>query len=253
MNPSSLRSSWWNTHRFTLLLAGVGILGTAIVLLRVAHGVGVSGDAKYYIELARALAEGGRGLEWLAGQATKLEGYYPRTGFTLGTSALWPPLYPALLAISGGFAFDARSVAGPFNAVAFGLTIFVAGQWMREAVRSRFLIVLGCALIAFSVTVAYWASWAFSEAAFILLAILALLNANKFLKSGERSALIWAAIFSASACLTRYSGVFLVLALVPLLALQPGRGLREKLRRIGLSGISHIGSLPAQRAAQTRW
>ena len=148
-----------------------------------------------------------------------------------------------MLAISGGFAFDARSVAGPFNAVAFGLTIFVAGQWLREAVRSRFLIVLGCTLIAFSVTVAYWASWAFSEAAFILLTVLALLNAAKFLKSGDRSALILAAAFSALACLTRYSGVFLVFAVVPLLASQHGPALREKLRRICVYLMISIGPL----------
>ena len=248
MKPGALLVSWWNTHRFTLLLAGLGAMGTAVVLLRVAHGVGVNGDAKYYIELARALAEGGRGLGWLSGQVTELvwEDYSRWSGpsaLPLHGSALWPPLYPAMLAISGGFAFDARSVAGPFNAVAFGLTIFVAGQWLRAAVRSRFLIVLGCTLIAFSVTVAWWASWAFSETTFILLTVLALLNVSKFLKSEQRSALMWAAAFSALACLTRYSGIFLVLAVVPLLALQPGPALREKLRRIGMYLMISIGPL----------
>ena len=248
MEPGSLLVSWWNTHRFSLLLAGLGILGTAIVLLRVAHGVGVSGDAKYYIELARALSEGSRGLEWLAGQATELvwEDYSRWTGptrFPLLTSTSWPPLYPALLAISGGFAFDARSVAGPFNAVTFGLTIFVAGQWLRAAVRSRFLIVLGCSLIAFSVTVAWWASWAFSETTFILLTVLALLNVSKFLKSEQPSALMWAAAFSALACLVRYPGVVLALTVVPLLALQPGPTLREKLQRIGAYLMISTGPL----------
>ena len=239
MERGSLGVSWWNAHRFTLLLAGLGVLGTAIVLLRVAHGVGVSDDAKYYIELARALAEGERGLEWLSGQLTELvwEDDSRWTGpyaYSLDHSAWWPPLYPTLLAISGGFALDPRSVAGPFNAVAFGLTVFIAGQWLRARVRAYFLIVLGCALIAFSVALTLTASLAYSEAAFILLTVLALLNADEFLKSGERSALLWAAAFSALACLTRYSGVVLVLTVVPLLALQPGPALRERLRRIGV-------------------
>ena len=38
---------------------------------------------------------------------------------------------------------------------------------------------------------------------------------------------MWAAAFSALACLTRYSGIVLVLAVVPLLALQPGPALRK--------------------------
>ena len=50
-----------STDRFGLLLALFGVLGTALILTRVHHGVGVNGDAKYYIEVARALAEGGRG------------------------------------------------------------------------------------------------------------------------------------------------------------------------------------------------
>ena len=119
----------------------------------------------------------------------------------------------------GGFAFDARSVAGPFNALAFGLTIIFTGHWLRASVRSRLLIVLGCALVAFSTPVAWMASWALSEAVFIPLTVLALLSAYKFLRSGERSALIWAAVFSALACLTRYSGVVLVLTMIPLMAL----------------------------------
>ncbi len=219
----------------------MGVLGAAIVLLRLVHGVGVGGDAKYYIELARALAEGGRGLEWLSGQATELVGV--NTRFELHVSALWPPLYSIMLALSGGFAFDARSVAGPVNAAAFGLTVFVAGLWLREAVRSRLLIVLGCALIAFSVTVTYWASWALSEAVFIPLTVLALLSIHRFLKSGGWPTLILAAVFSALACLTRYSGVFLVLVVVPLLALRPDPALSGKLRRIGVYLMVSIGPL----------
>ena len=230
MEPRLLRVSWWHARRFTLLLAGLGILGAAIVLLRVAHGVGVSGDANYYIELARALSEGGRGLEWLSGDDSR----WYLTRYPPALSAWWPPLYPALLAIFGGFAFDARSVAGPFNALAFGLTIIFTGYWLRASVRSRLLIVLGCALVAFSTPVTWMASWALSEAVFIPLTVLALLSAYKFLRSGERSALIWAAVFSALACLTRYSGVVLVLTMIPLMALQPCTALRERLRHIGV-------------------
>ena len=210
----------WRPDRFTLLLALLGVVGTALVLLRLYHGVGVNGDAKYYIEVARALAEGERGLQWFLGQIpTLLWDDYTVWGtaplvFRLEQSAQWPPLYSVLLAMFGGFAFDARDIAGPLNAVAFGLTIYVAGQWMRLVVRSRLLVVLGCAAILFSVTVAGRATWAYSETVFMLFASLALLNATRHLKEQNRSSLIWAAAFTALACLTRYSGIVLILSAV---------------------------------------
>ena len=231
--------------RFTLLLAGLGVLGTAIILLRVAHGVGVNGDAKYYIELARALSAGWEGVEYLLGQTPHLvwDDYSRWSGpaeLPVEKSALWPPLYPMLMAAAGGFAFDARDVAGPFNAVAFGLTVFVAGMWMRLYVRSRFLVAMGCAAIVFSVTLAYWASWAFSEITFVLLATLALLFGSKYLTSGKAAALVLAASFTALACVTRYSGIVLILAIVPLMALRRGPDMSEKLRSIGLYAIISV-------------
>ena len=51
---------------FTLLLVALGLLGAALVLLRVSHGVVVGSiDGRYYIQLARALSEGLPGLDWL--------------------------------------------------------------------------------------------------------------------------------------------------------------------------------------------
>lgn len=214
--------------RFGLLLALFGVLGTALILIRIHHGVGVNGDAKYYIEVARALAEGELGVQWLLGQTPQLAWEdYTQWGadpfvFHLGDSAKWPPLYSVLLAVFGGFALDARDIAGPLNAIAFGLTIFVAGQWMRLVIRSRLLIVLGCAAILFSVTVAGRATWAYSETAFILFVTLALFNATRYLSDQDRSSLIWAAAFTTLACLTRYSGIVLMLSVVSVLILRSG-------------------------------
>ena len=226
--------------RFTLLLAALGLLGATLILLRVSHGVVVGSiDGRYYIQLARALSEGVPGLDWLLGQSQHLVWndysiwngplYIPQE-----TSAFWPPLYPLLLAGGGGFAFDARDIAGPFNAVAFGATVFMAGQWMQLHVRSKPLVALGCAAIVFSVTPSYWASWAYAETTFILFATVALFHIDRFIANEKRSALVWAAIFTAMACLTRYSGVVLILSVAPLLALRRGTDLPEKLKCIGL-------------------
>ena len=54
---------------------------------------------------------------------------------------------------------------------------------------------------------------------------------------------MWAAGFSALACLMRYPGVVLVLTVLPLLALQRGPALREKLQRIGVYLMISTGPL----------
>ncbi len=218
----------------TLLLAAFALLGTSLILLRVAYGVGVIGDAKYYIAVARALADGATGAQWLMGQIPALPALIDTEPFTLEISGFWPPLYPVLLAGSGGFAFDARDVAGPLNAVIFGMTVFVAGLWLRHRIRSRFLLVVGCAAVLFSAPLVWIASWAMSEALFVLLVTLSLYCFDRFLESEERALLIWAAIFTALACLTRYSGVTLIFVAALLLALQHGAVFSEKARRIGL-------------------
>ncbi len=132
--------------RFILLPTAFAILATALVLLRVADGVGILGDARFYLVKAGALADGGPGLLYLIGQTThpSWQDYLVSVGspdwLTLDASVLWPPLYPTLLAVAGGFTFDPRDVAGPLNALIFGLTLFVAGQWLRRRIKSTFLV-----------------------------------------------------------------------------------------------------------------
>ena len=231
---------------FTLVLGCIAALGATLVLFRVAHGVGLRTDGMYYIELARALAEGQRGLAWLSGSMPHLvwgehpawEGYTP-----LVQSAFWPPLHSMLLVLAGGFVIDPLAVAGPLNAAAFGLTILIAGHWLRQRVRSRFLVTLGCIAIFCSIPIAWWASWVMGEAIFILLTTLALFCSDRFLASGQRSSLMWAAVFTALACLTRYAGLFLIVAFLPLLALQHGAALPERARRIGLYLVISVAPL----------
>ena len=225
---------------FTLTLAALGLLGTTLILLRVSHGTVVGSiDGRYYIQLARVICEGLPGIDWLLGRSQHLvwEDYSLWHGpqyISLQASASWPPLYSLMLAVGGGFASDAREIAGPFNAIAFGVTVFVAGRWMLLHVRSRSLVALGCAAIVFSVTPSYWATWAYTETIFILFATVALFQFDKFLTTEKRSALVLAASFTALACLTRYSGVVLIVATAPLLALQPRVDLPVKVRRLGL-------------------
>ena len=211
------RAVRFRPDRFTLFLAAIAVLGAALIFLRIANGVGVMGDSGPYLSMARKLTTGEGWLLWPS--------VY---------NASWPPAYPTLLALVSGFVFDPRGVAGPINAAAFGLTIFIAGHWLRQRVQSRLLAALGCLAILVSIPVVWAASWVWSEAIFILITTLALFHGDKHLKSGKRSALVWAAVFTSLACLTRYSGVAVILGFVPLIALHRGTASVEKARRIGL-------------------
>ena len=193
----------WRPDRFTLLLAVLALLGAALILARqVNYGVSINTDSVFYITVARNLLEG--------------------EGFVTLTKELyvqWPPLYPLLLAGASLFIFDPLDVAGPLNAAIFGLTIFAAGQWLRQRIHSRFLVLWTCLAILLSIPLTKNASKVMSEPSFILFVTLSLLHTDYFLHQGKRASLLWAAVFTALACLTRYIGpalIFTVLLLLPL-------------------------------------
>ena len=198
-------------RRYTLLLAAVAALGAGFVLLRgITYGVGLHFDSVSYITVARGL---------LAGEGL------------VSVSTWWPPLYPILLAAPGLLGLDPHAVAGPLNALLFGLTIFVAGHWLRQRIASRLLALWGCLAVASALHLTTVASFALSEPAFILFVTLALFTMDQYLRDGKRASLIWAALFVALVCLTRYFGLILVITLLPLLLLRPGLPLPEKLKR----------------------
>ena len=206
--------------RLTLLIAASALLGTGLALARTSiWGVALHWDSVNYIEVARSL---------LAGEGFIQPAWYL---FHADAYVLWPPLYPLLLAGSGPGAADPYDAAGPLGAVAFGLTILVAGRWMASRLDSPHLVLWACLALALSVPLSRMASAALSEAPFILFATLALARADAFLRDGERSALLWAATFTALACLTRYAGVALILAVTPLLLLRSGPSPGERLRQ----------------------
>ena len=214
---SAVRVPAWAAGRrpdhFTLLLATAAVLGAGLVLLRLAsYGPAVSPDGVGYIMAARNL---------LAGDGL------------VGYGVLHPLLYPVMLAGGGLFGLDPYAVAGPLNAVLFGLTVLVAGWWLRRHLHSRFLWLWGCFSTALALPLAEMASYALSESAFILFVVLALTQIDTHLRGGGRASLIRAAAFSALACLTRYMGASLILAVIPLL-LAAQVAPREKMKHIAV-------------------
>ena len=232
-NPHSAASR----RLYILLPAALAVLGAVLVLLRNhPYGPGLHFDAVNYIGTARNLLDG--------------EGWIEFHG---SRYAAYAPIYPTLLALSGLVSgFDPRDIAGPLNALLFGLTVFVAARWLMEIITSRWLALWGGLAAALSLPLTAMASHAMTEPAFILFVTLALYCMDRYLRGNRRAALIWAGLFTSLAWLTRYTGVAAVITLLPFLLFQSGVRLLEKLKRtavflliaglpIGLWAIDRVG------------
>ena len=204
--------------RFALLVLGIALLGVALVLLREAvHGGVFHGDAVNYIGVARRLADG--------------DGF---AGFLDRSYVSFPPLFPMLLAAAGFFVVDPQAVAGPLNAACFGLTVVALGWWLRWCGAARPFVALGCLATALAIPLANISALAMSEPPFILLTLLALMLTAAHLSGGGRAAFAWAALFAALACLARFMGVALALAVAPLLLFRRDAPLPERARRLAV-------------------
>ena len=198
--------------------AACGALGAALVLAREATwGVALHWDSINYVSVARSLAAG--------------DGFTEFGGEPL---AAWPPLYPLLLAAPALAGADPLGAAGPINAALAGLAIFAGARWLARRLEARWLALWGGLALALAPPLAWMASWAMSEPLFILLTLLALMRAEAYLREGDAPALRQAAALTALACLTRWAGVPIVAAVVPLLVLRPGVPLPSRLRRAAL-------------------
>ena len=198
------------------LLIALAVLGAALILLR-NHPYGpviIRHSAINYIGTAENLLDG--------------EGWTKSRGTPYDTT--YGTLYPALLTLLGFLSgFEPRAVAGPLNALLFGLTIFIAGHWLQRRIISRWLALWGILAIVFSPLTRMF-DYALTESLFIFLTTAALFCMDRFLHEGRRAALIQAALFITLACMTRNAGGLLVIALGILLLLRPGARPLEKMK-----------------------
>ena len=216
--------------RHTALLAAIGALGAALVLLRVeAWGAGLTADSTAYVSVARNLLDGG--------------------GFTLWNGDAFAdhaPFFPMALAFIGLFGVDAPEGAGYLNAAAFGLTAFAAGAWVRSRTASPALAAWAAAACALSPALAGFASHALADALFALFVCLSLFALDRHLGGGGRAWLIAAGACAGLACLTRYVGPALIAAALPPLLLRAARGPRRALpaRAAGAAAFLILAALP---------
>ena len=200
--------------RFTAILAAIGVLGALLVLAReAAYGMGLAIDSAWYLSTARNLAEGNGFVRWNGN---------PYDGAA--------PLFPMALALPGLFGAPPLAAAAGVNAAAFGLTVFTAGIWLRGRIASRALVVWACCACALSLTLARHAASVQTETLFILWTVASLFALDRFLDGRGRPFLLLAAASAALACLTRYVGVAVVAAALPLLLAQRGAPLPGRAR-----------------------
>ena len=196
-------AQFWRDH-FALLIVFIAGLGTAHILVRTAtYGAAVSHESTIHLSTA---------LNFLSGEGWRYFTGSPMRG--------WPPLFPLLLAVGGWIGIEPLEAGRWVNAVAFGLTILAAGLWLHSNLRSRLLTLAATAIIAASLPLSDWAPHIKTDTLFVLFPLLALVQLASFLSRRTTAPLLWAAVFTALAALTRYPGVALigtgVLVLLPL-------------------------------------
>ncbi len=212
--------------RRTALLAAIGVAGALLVLAREASwGAGLVDDSPRYLSAARNLAEGNGFVRW---NGNPYEGA--------------APLYPMALALPAWFGAPPAAAAGYVNAAAFGLTAFAAGLWLRGRTGSGAIAVWGACACALPPALAEPAARIQTEALFVLCAVVSLFALDRFLGGRGRAYLLLAAGAAALACLTRYVGVALAAAALPLLLAQRGAPLPE--RAMNAAAYSAVALIP---------
>lgn len=213
---------------FPLALA---VLGAVHVLVRTStHGAAIGADSVVYLSTVENLLAG-HGLEDFRGYA--------------------PPQYPfgfplLLAAVAGPVGIEPSEAARLMNAIAFGVTILVAGLWLRRAIFSPALAAGATLVVATSHHLSHSASYVMTEPLFIAFVLIALLCMAGF--ANQRVSwpvLVWAALFSGLAAATRYAGVALIFAGALMLLARPRASMRRRLRHVGAYGAVSAAPLAA--------
>ena len=221
--------------RTTLLIVVLAGLGTAHILVRTAtYGAAVGPMAPFFLSTVMNLLAG--------------EGWRDFTGDPL---VLWPPLFPLLLAAFGWVGIEPLEAGRWINAAAFGLTILVAGCWLRSNLRSQWLVLAATATFVASLPLSDLASRFMTEPLFVLFTVLALIQLGAFLNGKTDAPLWWAAVFTALAALTRYPGVVLIGVGVLVLLVRRAQPLAARLKDAVVFGA--VSSMPLAGVLTRNW
>lgn len=188
MKPPKIDLYW-------LILVALALFAGFIVLNATSrYGIGLSQDSVEYIAAATNLTAG-NGLLGLEG--------FPST--------MWPPLYPAVLALLMWLLkVDVLVVARYLNVVLTMLVVLLAGIYARQL---RMSSIAGLAVAAFTawgfqLVAARIMAW--TEPLFLFFVILAIIALNRYVTHSGAYALILFALATSLAAVTRYIGIILI-------------------------------------------
>jgi len=182
-------------HNLPLIL--LALVGVVIILISTSrYGAGLSPDSVRYIATARNIIAG--------------DGF---TSYDGSPIVIWPPLYPALLALLGGISgIDPLLLTNVVNAIIFGLIVYVGGVLTLKNVTSyTALAYVGMVAILISSALFEVSVMAWTEPLFILLLLLSLYFLDSYLSKKDITSLILFSSSVALSSLTRYIGVTLIL------------------------------------------
>jgi hypothetical protein len=179
-----------------IALGILGLIGASIIILLTSrYGAGMTPDSAAYISAARNLADG--------------HGFLTYNGLHL---VVQPPLYPIMLAaIKKIILIDPQISAGYVNAVLFGLIIYLSGLLLLRYLNSFALIFLGTVSILISNALVQASFMVLSELLFIFLILLFLYYLEKYQTKQDFVSLFLFSTSAALACLTRYTGIIMIL------------------------------------------
>jgi hypothetical protein len=206
--------SWITARKKLWLQAGVALLGLAVFLLLIwstsEHGIGVRSDSVDYAWAGESFAHG-YGLGRFDGDGI----FKPLTQF--------PALYPILLGffefIGVGVWEGARWIA----ALAFAANIVLIGIAVNRLTSST-LFALSAALFALIAPFVFEVNlWAMTEPIYVAFAFPAFFFLDDYFRTEKLRDLVWAGVFLAVACLTRYVGFSALGAATLLVFFRPGK------------------------------
>ena len=160
-------------------------------------GIGVSPDSVTYLSAARHMVSG--------------HGF---TSFENLPVVDFPYAYPFFLTIISFFTRQDPLVFAPYlNGILFGILLYVSGALMNGFQRSSGWykrILLACILMSPALQELYSMLW--SETIFLIFIIFFIISFSRYLREMTVRQLLISALICALACITRYAGIFLVLA-----------------------------------------
>jgi hypothetical protein len=176
----------------------VAIAGFFLIQLFFKHsGIGISPDSVTYLSAARNLIQG---------NGFKSFDNLPVVDF--------PFAYPFLLTIISFFTrLDPLQFGCVLNGLLFGLLLYISGGIMNGFQNSSGWykrILLSCILLSPAIQEVYTLLW--SETLFLLLIMLFIVGMTNYFRQSTIRWLLISILLCAVACLTRYAGVFLVIA-----------------------------------------